>query len=70
VVTKVIGNPDLVTTSWSKIEVGRAWIHRQDWRPPVLTDKEQAMELINNHEDDWKPSPEQWHIIRKGLEAS
>jgi hypothetical protein len=78
VVTKALGSSDLITTSWSKIEVGRAWIHRSDWQPPTLTDKEQAMELINNHspegngivEDDWKPTPEQWHIIRKGLEAS
>jgi hypothetical protein len=67
VVTKVIGSSDLITTSWSKIEVGHAWIHRRDWQPPALTDKEQAMELINNHEDGWRPTPEQWHIIRKGL---
>jgi len=55
-----------------------AWIHYGNWQPPVLSDKEKALELINNHspegngivEDNWKPTTEQWLVICKGLEAS
>ena len=62
---------------WTCVEAGRFWIHCMNWNPPKQTPKEKAMELINNHspegngivEDDWKPTPEQWHIILKGLEA-
>jgi hypothetical protein len=73
VVTKVIGSSDLITTSWSKIEVGRAWIHRPDWQPPVLSNKEKALELLNKHKDGvtmcvWIPTSEDWTTILKGLE--
>jgi hypothetical protein len=67
VMAKLRGSSDIITTSWSKIEVGRAWIHRQDWQPPALTDKEQALELLNKHEGGWCPTPKEWTIIRKGL---
>jgi hypothetical protein len=70
--------PNLCFIEWEYVGSNQAWIHTLSWQPPVLTDKEQAMELINNHspegngivEDDWKPTLEQWLIIRKGLEAS
>jgi hypothetical protein len=56
--------------SWEIVRSGEAWIHHGNWQPPVLSDKEKALELINNHEDGWRPTTEQWLIIRKGLEAS
>lgn len=63
---------------WKYVKPGQTWIHCMNWNPPKQTPKEKAMELINNHspegngivEDDWKPTTEQWLIIRKGLEAS
>jgi hypothetical protein len=55
---------------WKYVKPGQTWIHCMNWNPPKQTPKEKAMELINNHEDGWMPTPEQWHIIRKGLEAS
>jgi len=54
---------------WKYVKPGQTWIHCMNWNPPKQTPKEKAMELINNHEDGWRPTPEQWHIIRKGLEA-
>lgn len=78
VIAKTIDTSSTLTVSWQNVKAGHPWIHRQDWEPPVLSDKEKALELINNHspegngivEDNWKPTTEQWHIIRKGLEAS
>ena len=55
---------------WKYVKPGQTWIHCMNWNPPKQTPKEKAMELMNNHEDGWRPTPEQWHIIRKGLEAS
>jgi hypothetical protein len=66
------------TTFFQDVRIKEAWIHHGNWQPPVLSDKEKALELINNHspggngivEDNWKPTTEQWLVIRKGLEAS
>lgn len=69
VMAKLIDSSSASTTYWPKVKAGDPWVHRPLWKPPALTDKEQAMELINNHEDGWRPTPKQWHIIRKGLEA-
>ena len=60
----------VATILFSSVHDNEAWIHHHDWKPPTLTDKEQALQLINNHEDGWRPTPEQWNVIRKGLEAS
>jgi len=60
--------PNLCFIEWEYVRSNQAWIHTLSWQSPALTDKEQAMELINNHEDSWIPTPKQWHIIRKGLE--
>ena len=70
VMTKPVGGFNVLTACWEFVEAGQPWIHRSHWQPLTLTDKEQALQLINNHEDGWRPTPEQWHIIRKGLEAS
>jgi hypothetical protein len=36
-------------------------------KPPSL--KEQALSLVEQHEDGWRPSPKDWDIIRRALEA-
>jgi len=58
---------------WNYVLSDRAWIHGLDWQPPVLSNKEKASELLAKHKDSstmgvWVPTPEQWDIIRKGLE--
>ena len=39
----------VVTTLFSDVNHNEAWIHHHDWQPPILSSKEQAIELINNH---------------------
>ena len=70
VMTKPVGGFNVLTACWEFVKAGQPWIHRSHWKPPVLTDKEQALQLINNHEDGWRPTPEQWNVIRAGLKAS
>jgi hypothetical protein len=36
-------------------------------KPPGL--KEQALALVEQHEDGWRPSPKDWDTIRRALEA-
>jgi hypothetical protein len=36
-------------------------------KPPSL--KEQALALVEQHEDGWRPSPKDWDTIRRALEA-
>ena len=36
-------------------------------KPPSL--KEQALNLLNNHNNGWTPSPKQWQTIRIAIEA-
>jgi hypothetical protein len=36
-------------------------------KPPSL--KEQALALVEQHEDGWRPSPKDWDTIRLALEA-
>jgi hypothetical protein len=67
----VIAEPDkILTASFKHVSIGEAWIHHGGWQPPALTDREQALQLLDDHQDGWSPSPEQWLVIRKGLEAS
>ena len=60
----------ILTSDWGDVRDGEFWIHIWHWKPPTLTDKEQALQLINNHKDGWRPTPEQWNVIRAGLKAS
>jgi hypothetical protein len=60
----------VLASNWSDVSAYENWIHLCGWQPPTLTDREQALQLLDDHQDGWSPSPEQWHIIRKGLEAS
>lgn len=36
-------------------------------KPPSL--KEQALALVEQHEDGWRPSPKDWDTIRRALES-
>ncbi len=60
----------ILTSNWDDVMDGETWIHIWHWRPPTFTDREQALQLLDDHQDGWRPSPEQWLVIRKGLEAS
>jgi len=68
VMAKLKDSSDVATVFGPSIKLGQPWIHRQDWQPPVLSNKEQALELLNKHEDGWCPTPKEWTTIRKGLE--
>jgi hypothetical protein len=70
VMTKIIDSSEVLTVFWVHVEAGQPWIHRQEWQPPALTDREQALQLLDDHQAGWMPTPREWHIIRKGLEAS
>ena len=70
VITKHSDTSTNMLAHWQSVEAGKSWIHRQDWKPPTLTDRGQALQLLDDHRDGWRPTPEQWHVIRKGLEAS
>jgi hypothetical protein len=53
--------------NWDSVSLTMPWIHACNWQPPVLSNKEQALELLNKHEGGWSPTPKEWTIIRKGL---
>ena len=47
------------------------WAHdelRADRRPQPPSLKEQALALVEQHEDGWRPSPKDWDTIRRALE--
>ena len=55
-------------TSWgenSELITGLRTARRP--KPPTL--KEQALDLVEQHENGWRPSPKDWDTIRKALEA-
>jgi hypothetical protein len=65
----VTAEPDkILTASFQDVRIKEAWIHHGGWQPPALSNKEQALELLNKHEGGWCPAPKEWTIIRKGLE--
>ena len=66
----IVKSVDILTAGWVSVKAGDPWVHRPQWKPPTLTDREQALQLLDDHRDGWRPTPEQWHVIRKGLEAS
>jgi hypothetical protein len=57
----------VLTSNWSEVGAHENWIHLCGWQPPVLTDKEKALELLNKHEGVWTPTLREWNVIRKGL---
>ena len=57
----------LVSMSWENVRSDEAWIHYMNWQPPVLSNKEKALELLNKHVGVWAPTPDDWDVIRKGL---
>jgi len=46
---------------------GKGLVEAMRPRPPSL--KEQALALVEQHEDGWRPSPKDWDTIRRALEA-
>jgi len=73
VMAKLKDSSDVATVFGPSIALGQPWIHRQDWQPPVISNKDKALELLNKHEDSstigvWVPTPDDWDVIRKGLE--
>jgi hypothetical protein len=48
---------------WSADDLRR---HRRP-KPPSL--KDQALALVEQHEDGWRPSPKDWDTIRRALDA-
>jgi hypothetical protein len=50
---------------WEEEDVTEFYNYRRP-RPPSL--KEQALALVEQHEDGWRPSPKDWDTIRRALE--
>jgi hypothetical protein len=63
-----------------ELEACVEWIAGRDWtwtsaqlraarrpKPPSL--KKQALALVEQHEEGWRPSPKDWDTIRQALEA-
>jgi hypothetical protein len=46
---------------------GKGLVEAMRPKPPSL--KEQALALVEQHEDGWRPSPKDWDTIRRALEA-
>jgi hypothetical protein len=46
---------------------GKGLVETMRSKPPSL--KEQALALVEQHEDGWRPSPKDWDTIRRALEA-
>lgn len=64
------GKNKVLTSNWSEVGAHENWIHLCGWQPPALTNRKQALQLLDDHQDGWRPTPEQWLVIRKGLDAS
>jgi len=45
---------------------GKGLVEAMRPKPPSL--KEQALSLVEQHEDGWRPSPKDWDTIRRALE--
>jgi hypothetical protein len=54
------------TESWVDLDL-RTFRAARRPKPPSL--KEQALALVEQHEDGWRPSPKDWDTIRRALEA-
>jgi len=55
------------TSCWvSRTAMGQLRAARRP-KPPSL--KEQALALVEQHEDGWRPAPKDWDTIRRALEA-
>ena len=51
---------------WTDIETADKLRAARRPKPPSL--KEQALALVEQHEDGWRPSPKDWDTIRRALE--
>jgi hypothetical protein len=65
-----------------ELEACCEWVEAKHWIEPEFADelrtsrrpkppslKEQALSLVEQHEDGWRPSPKDWDTIRRALEA-
>ena len=52
---------------WTDIETADNLRAARRPKPPSL--KEQALALVEQHEDGWRPSPKDWDTIRRALDA-
>jgi len=65
-----------------ELEACCEWLKTKHWIEPEFSDelhavrrpkppslKEQALALVEQHEDGWRPSPKDWDTIRRALEA-
>ena len=65
-----------------ELEACCEWLKAKHWIEPEFSDelraarrpkppslKEQALALVEQHEDGWRPSPKDWDTIRRALEA-
>jgi hypothetical protein len=58
----------LVSEGWFKYEHEAVADLRTARRPKPPSLKEQALALVEQHEDGWRPSPKDWDTIRRALE--
>ena len=67
VMAKLKDSSDVATVFGPSIALGQPWIHRQDWKPPVLSNKKKAIEIIDKHKEGWTPTLDEWFIISNAL---
>ena len=56
-------------TGWKEFRDKSEEILRAARRPKPVGLKEQALTLVEQHEDGWRPSPKDWDTIRRALES-
>jgi hypothetical protein len=59
----------LVSEGWFKYEHEAVEDLRTARRPKPPSLKEQALALVEQHEEGWRPSPKDWDTIRRALEG-
>jgi hypothetical protein len=62
-------NEHVLASNWNAVEAHEKWIHVCGWQPLNQTPKEKALTLIAKQDaGSWTPTPDDWDVIRKGLE--
>jgi hypothetical protein len=62
------GENKVLASNWNDVGAHENWIHLCGWQPLNQTPKEKALALIAKQDaGSWKPTPDDWTIIRKGL---
>ena len=60
---------EIIMQGWFANSVHRRAQLRAARRPKPPSLKEQALALVEQHEEGWRPSPKDWDTIRRALEA-